>query len=138
VVAASTTWTMIAYEPHITRWRPSEQERKKRDKGERHKTRWSSSSMLEYICASEWETNDICPLRMLYLEKMRKRERARASERVGKKERRIFSLFSRRSFAYFSTHTYACNLILHSRSFDDGNHALKWVKIKKRNKCAAQ
>jgi len=32
VVAASATWTMIVYEPHITRWRPSEQERKKRDK----------------------------------------------------------------------------------------------------------
>jgi hypothetical protein len=63
-------------------------------------------------------------------------EKKRERKRVRKKNDAFF-LSSRRPFAYFSTHTYACNLISHSRSFDDGNDALKWVKIKKEQmRCA--
>jgi hypothetical protein len=45
------------------------------------------------------------------------------TERERVRENNYFFLFSPRSFAYFPAH--ARNLILHSRSFDDDNDALK-------------
>jgi hypothetical protein len=104
VVAASTTWTMIAYEPHITRWRPSEQEREERDKGKdirldgrRRRCLWiyaraseKQTTYARFVCCiwRKWEN-----------------ERGIESKRV-RKNVVFFSLFSLRSFAYFSIHTH--------------------------------
>ncbi len=95
----------------------------------RHKARWSSSSMLEYMCERVRNKRYMPASYIVFGENEKKRERESRKKVV------FFFLSARRSFAYFFAH--ACNLILHSRSFDDGNNALKWVEIKKEQMCCA-
>lgn len=90
-----------------------DQANKKKKEGrqkERHKTRWSSSSMLEYMRERVRNKRCMPASYVVFGENEKMRETKRARER-GEKKRRVFSplflslsRFARYSFAYFSIH----------------------------------